>query len=653
MSAKRASLAAVGAAVAIAGCAGGGGGARSTPPTLAQVQALTNSARAYLEFPIPARGTVSKGRAKATTGRKITYVSPATANVGIAVSNGSTTIYSTSFAIAPPACVPLSGNQGYGCTINLPVGTYTLYANLYDQSMNLLSTNLYANQAPVTIYANGSATANNLTIPLQGVVYSTINEGPHSCFFPRGQHVPVHFLDASNYEIVGPLANPITAYVVAANGGGLAAFDLYAYVNGVSQSIDNVTISDTSIYTTPFFNIGTVEGSVLFYAGVANGFQTYFGGYKTASAYGRFTVSDYHLWGLDAYSNLYTIGLEAAYNTTYDCSVVLADQTLNAPTIVNGMQDGSGHGSEVLVGDTQAVYVIAVGGTSGNHVNIDYSHVPAIVRARTVAKVALSPTQTLVNLLESTSVRGRFTVISQDSATGLGHIDLYDTYNGVVSPYQSFNLQIPAGTTSCCETWTSGPSSSQVLYYTQPNNPILYALDRANNGAFLTPVSFAATPLANGALYAIQSSGLGYDYMFVRGSDGNGSYYVCEFDASLSPLNILCHRTGSHVTSAASIRYDPGSGKLGWASGGTDFYAFDAHQTPASFMAGFSTAPAAYTLSHQAFRFTGTVGTAGILGLYGGSPSQVTFLRYNSSTGTWNWLATQAWPNPHLSTTQY
>ena len=146
----------------IAGCAGGGGSGGA--PQNVQSNAA-NTARAYLEIDIPSRATARKGRAPASTRRRISYVSPATASVNLTAMLGSTMVYQTSFAIGPPLCAPATTGSGYVCPVNLPVGTYTLYGSLYDASGNVLSTNAFASPGQTTIYANGSSGSNVITIP--------------------------------------------------------------------------------------------------------------------------------------------------------------------------------------------------------------------------------------------------------------------------------------------------------------------------------------------------------------------------------------------------------------------------------------------------------------------------------------------------------
>ncbi len=202
----------------------------------------------------------------AVSGKRVpSFVSPSTTSVALsAVYNGSS-VFSTTLYLSQ--CTNLY--VIYECATNLPVGTYTIYSNLYDSSNHWLGTNLYANPSPQTIYANGAAPSvysNYLYVDDAGVAQYVFVGAPDNCVTVNSgtTAAPIYVFDADGNEIIGPLANPLSGYVTAVNGGGQGTFDLYTVSAYGTFSADNQVISDTSVYQ-PFVNVGGTEGSVFLY----------------------------------------------------------------------------------------------------------------------------------------------------------------------------------------------------------------------------------------------------------------------------------------------------------------------------------------------------------------------------------------------------
>ncbi|MBV8369516.1 MAG: hypothetical protein JO036_11405, partial [Candidatus Eremiobacteraeota bacterium] len=152
----------------IAGCSGGRTVGTSAPPPLPapQASALANVAAAMLSITVPPMPALDSRGRRPTSTRTPSTVSPATTQVALSAvyaagTPSAQTVYQTTFNLHtyPPCMNPNPGV--YNCTINVPVGTYTLYMNLLDSRGDVLSTNNASPYpAPTTIYPNGSTLGN-------------------------------------------------------------------------------------------------------------------------------------------------------------------------------------------------------------------------------------------------------------------------------------------------------------------------------------------------------------------------------------------------------------------------------------------------------------------------------------------------------------
>src|SRR5579872_6483712 len=120
----------------IAGCSGGGGHSAGslTPGGPSNSNSLANGAKVTLSITLAQKQTLSgrrisnKARPAASSKRVPSFVSPSTASVALtAVYNGAS-VFTTSIYLNQ--CTSLYSI--YQCTTSLPVGTYTIYSNLYD-----------------------------------------------------------------------------------------------------------------------------------------------------------------------------------------------------------------------------------------------------------------------------------------------------------------------------------------------------------------------------------------------------------------------------------------------------------------------------------------------------------------------------------------
>ncbi|GEM_PF-3004219 len=655
----------------IAGCSGGHAGGSSLPAPLATstAVALANAARVTLSINVPPRQTQSLRRGQrfvpASTTRKPSYVSPSTQFVALNVYAGGVSIYSTYFSLAQ--CTNLYG--AYQCATNLPYGTVTVYTNLYDQYGYLLSTNMFSDPYPSTIYPNGSPYDNYIYVQTAGVIANLQFLSPSDCFAAgSSQSIPLYVLDADGNTIVGPVANPITPTFTAYDGAGLGAIGIYAIYNGSPVSINNVTVSDTSLYSSPYFFVSGSEGAVTVAATIQN-IPVYSNGALTyAPSAGYAATGTYVAWGIQnaPLYGLYTVAIQQSINQAVLCGNGI-NGAFNEWTYVGSIKDPSSGNPYVVVSDFNNnvdvfdAYVTAdytraydyfqngfnaYGGQPGPHADL----------YQTMDYVTSQP---FVDFFTSADVTGRIDVLSSGGGTNL--IALIDTSNGAQSALHGpFNAAFAfSGSTR-----VTGTPLANALYYTVPGSPWLYAINTSNNTQNVTMDFSTFTPVSgtppSGQLYAVAPSGATHTYQFVRGADTSGSYHVCEFDAQPGNwgFGIFCANTPSHDSNAASMRFDPGTGNIMWASGGMSVYAISAYTVPSSWATTFAAAPSIYTLAHNASRvLPGLEAVPGVVGFYGGPQTsgpcngsgEITWIRWTGSS--WVYLAGMCWPNHYITLT--
>lgn len=675
MKARAAALSSAGLMI-IAGCSGGGHGGGSslpgTPLATSTAVALANAARVTLSISIPPRQTQSFRRGQkfvpAGTTRKPSYVSPSTYYVSLNAVSGGTSLYSTYFTVAQ--CAPYG--SVYECATNLPTGTFTLYTNLYDSSGYLLSTNLYSNPAPVTVYPNGSAYSNYLYVQTAGVVTTLQTMTPTSCLAAgHQQSIPLYFLDADGNTIVGPLANPMTPTFTAVNGAGLSALSVYAIYNGSPVSINNAVVSDTSLYASPYFFVSGSEGAVNVAATFQN-FPIYSDGLSGPSTFtpsaGYAAVGTYVAWGIEnaPIYGVYSIAIEQSINQAIVCgNGGVSGIDANIWSYIGAIKDPGNGNPYLVISDTNNnvevfdAYVAAdyarsymffqtsAYGNPGPHTEI----------YQTADFVTGGP---FVDFFTSANTTGRVNVMYQGATTGI--IQIFDTSNGAITSSSAYNAA--TGITLSSSTRLSGATSAHSLYYNVPGTPWLYAINTSNNTQNTTMDFSTFTPVSgtppSGQLYALSPSGSGHTYQFVRGADTGGAYHVCEFDANPGnwSFGIFCANTGSHNSNPASMQFDPGTGNIMWATGSTSTFAFSAYTVPSSWAATFGAGTSIYTLSHNATRvLPGLESVPGVVGFYGGQMAsgpctgsgEITWIRWTGSS--WAYLAHMCWPNHYITLT--
>jgi len=684
--ARSAALSAAGLML-IAGCSGGGrsgGNALPGPVASAQATGLANAVKVTLSLTVPAKQALSFRRGSASvrpagTSRRPTYVSPSTYYVALDAVYGSTNLYSTYFTLAQ--CSPSSGPYGvaYACPAYLPSGTFTLYSNLYDAQGYLLSTNLYSNPSPVTVYPNGSPYSNNLYVQTAGVLSSVQIETPGGCFAAGTQQsIPLLFLDADGNTIVGPLANPFTGDVTAYNGAGLGAISAYVIYAGAPLVADSLTIYDTSIYASPYIFVSGQEGAVNIAASVAN-IPVYSNNAVTYSlTAGTAATGTYIAWALEnpPMYGIYALAIEQTLNQVVPCGGV-----------PNGLYDDFVYVGSILSPTTP--YVVA-NDAGNNFVAFDASWTANYTYAYEFFQTAspynsagphfqpyqtlqFSPSGPIVDFFTSANVTGRINIIYQGASTGV--IETIDTSNGAITSNNPFDAT--AGIVFSGSTRITGSPTTDSLYYDVPGTPWLYGVNASSSpGSAFPAIDFSVSTVLNGQIYALSPSGAGTPATeVVRGADTLGSFHVCAFDANNFAGGIFCANTNSQDANIASMQYDPGTGDLIWASGSTSVFAVPLHGvTPSAFTSSvfrghgaqpltaipttFPFTSSVYTLSHNADRvLPGLEAVPGVAGLYDGPQAsgpcsgtgEITWLRYNA--GSWVYLAHTCWPTHYVTLT--
>ncbi|MBV8424438.1 MAG: hypothetical protein JO349_04555 [Candidatus Eremiobacteraeota bacterium] len=651
----------------IAGCAGGRS-IGSAPPSvnLGQPSSLTNGAAVALSITVPPRGSQANKRSTASqqgTRRTPSWVSPSTYYVALDEYFQGKSVYFNYFPLSQ--CTP-SGST-YTCATNLPYGTVTLYTNLYDATGYLLSTNMYSNPAPITIYANGSAYSNNISVTTAAVVSNLQLQSPTDCFSAGFQQsIPLYFVDADGNIIVGPLANPLTSNFSAYNGAGFGAIALYATYNGSPLFLGpGATMYDTSVYSSPYLFVSGSEGAITI-AGTFANIPVYNNNVLTYTPSAGYAATGvYVAWGLQSAPiyGLYTIAIEQSLNTAVVCGS--ANGTFQPFIYVGAFLDpASGH-PYLAANDNNSVYFFdALVSTNYTHA-YDYfegqnPYGSAGPKSNLLQTAVFSPgVGSMIDFLTSVNTTGRVDVLSN---VGGGQIDILDTSNGTVSVDNTLAqpiVQVPMTSS----TRLAGSTVNGTLYWDNIGTTQALAASISPSDSFLGTVDVSAFGAINGQIYAMSPTGAGSNLVVVRGSDNTGpppGFHVCAWDVVAGPAGMMCHNTGSGDINPFSIVFDPKSGDLMWAGGGNQAFAIPAHAvTPATFVANVTAAFAApaYTFSNMtAFRIASAVaGDPGIIGFYGGPQAagpcagtgEFTFLQWNGAS--FQYLSTLCWPNHYVT----
>jgi hypothetical protein len=651
----------------IAGCSGGG---HSLAPSsggganLGSSSALTNPARVTLNITVPARQTqVSRRGAAAyrpTAVRRVpSWVSPSTAYVGIQEMSGGQQAFFTYLALS--SCT--SSAYTYQCSTNLQAGNYAIYLNLYDQSLNLLSTNAYSSPAPIPIYPNGSPYPNNVYVTTAGVISSLQLQAPQTCFAAGVQQsIPLYVLDFDGNTIVGPIANPLTADFTAYNGAGLGAISLYVMYNGSPAAANTWTMTDSSIYASPYLFVSGQEGATFIAASVTN-IPLYFN--SQAPTYsgnaGYAATGTYIAWALDnnpQLDGMYPIAIQQSLNQAVMCQS--ANGTNNAFVDVESFRDPVSGRPYLVTGDANNNIAIfdaySPADASDAYTFFQTSDAYGNIgpKAQLYQTYTFAPSNPFVNFLTSAVFTGRLDIVSANG------IELFDTLNGV--PSDNFVYTATSGITLTNSTRLASDPAANALYFSDPGTPWVYGINTGSGppGSALAAIDFSSGYPITGVIYSIVTSGNNSGLQLVRGADTSGNFHICAFNAAAFTGSVQCTGTGSQDTNPVSMQYDAASGEIMWATGGTQAYGIPAHNvTPATFIANWSTDPAIYaSLSHNASRIlSGLQGVPGVAGFYGGpqvsgpcsGTGQVTWLRYNA--GSWAYLATMCWPNHEITLT--
>ena len=632
----------------IAGCSGGGHSVGSLPTSGSgggSQSTLVNGAKVTVSIAVSQKTTLSgrrvSNKVRPTVGKRApSFVSPSTSSIALsAVYNGSS-VYAETLYLSQ--CTNLY--SVYQCSTSLPVGTYTLYASVFDASSNLLGTNIYSSPAPQTIYANGTATYGNYVYAdVAGVAKYIFIGAPDNCDTGgSSMYAEIYALDADSNVISGPLANPLVGYVNAINGAGKGAIDLYALSTYGAASADNQVIYDTSLYV-PFIYETGLEGSVELYGSTynipadfgagANGAAGFQAGSPSSPAYAQLTVGTYNLVAMvPGTPTLSVYSIEESVPAIVSCNSVSPYPGFSNPSLMGAVVDSSGGSRDLIVVDGQNVDVV------GDNMTF-YTSGGAPQLAFTESIYTLGSNETPVNLFTSPIVQGRFFVITNNSNnSGFGQADQMIATNGSTVYSGSYQFQFAATTSTRIA--GDGGGVQYALYYSDGSDNLIYGVDRTTGSQYPTITAFSS-----GTVYTLQPSGAGYNYIFFRGYNASATHYqLCTFDPTTTGIaGVNCVNltgTGAGNSSVVSIRYDSLSADM-LAVVGTDIFGGPADVMPSSFSG--SNLYTTFTTSQA--RFTPGEATPGFIGVYetASSPYTTTFLQWNGSS--WTSYGSLQWPN--------
>jgi serine/threonine protein kinase, bacterial len=216
-------ITAVVALASLAACSGGGSPSFApVAPIAGSSAAPSSNARATLTIVVPqASGTTST---TASTRRMPRYVSPASANLQVAVNGGT----ATSYGLTPssPGCATQAGNLTCTFAIAAPTGADTMALTLTDGAGNVLSRNVVTATVaadvatPINVTLAG-VPASVIVVPGANAIVDT-KTPPYHAPGLAPQPVEVEALDADGNVIIGPGA-PTVGNVTVTTGGTYAS----------------------------------------------------------------------------------------------------------------------------------------------------------------------------------------------------------------------------------------------------------------------------------------------------------------------------------------------------------------------------------------------------------------------------------------------
>ena len=230
----------------VSACAGGGGGT-----SMASTPAAHQNATLALQFIVPAR-------AASGSGRRVSYVSSATASFGIFIAPTAATLPTTPTASVDVGtnCAASGGGQTCSTTVTVPAGNVVVNVRAYASS-HATGAVLGAGTTTVSIYPNAT---NYVALTLTGIVGSinlafasptaTIPVSLSSTT-PASMGVTVTARDLAALPIVGNYADatgaPLTISLSATNGAQFSLASLSAATSGITLDISAVSAATVAI----------------------------------------------------------------------------------------------------------------------------------------------------------------------------------------------------------------------------------------------------------------------------------------------------------------------------------------------------------------------------------------------------------------------
>lgn len=275
----------------VSACSGGGSGNRAAPVT-----ATPQNATLVLQFSVPAR-------VASASGRRVSYVSTATASFGIFIAPTAALLPTmpTASVDVGPNCTPSGGGQTCSTTVTVPTGSVVVNVRAYAGS-HATGAILGAGTTTVTIYANA---VNHVALALTGIVGSidltfatpsAIIPVAIASATPAPIGVTVTARDLAGVAVVGAYADasgvPLTITLSASGGAQFSLANLSAATSGIMLDISAVNAATVAISASagaipvttpaPLTFTYTAAGVVSTFAGTAGSSGSNDGNHATA-----------------------------------------------------------------------------------------------------------------------------------------------------------------------------------------------------------------------------------------------------------------------------------------------------------------------------------------------------------------------------------